>query len=146
VQRWAARLPDVAFVASRTVAAERNARLHRRGARILSLPTGVDLRTFVPATATQRLAARLQLGIPADAYLVGALGRLQPRKRADVLVDALPGLLASVPASAPHHRRRGSGRRAARGASSRSRRRIARHHDSVAARRGIGVPGARCVS
>jgi glycosyltransferase involved in cell wall biosynthesis len=97
VQRWAARLPDVAFVASRTVAAERNARLHRRGARILSLPTGVDLRTFVPATATQRLAARLQLGIPADAYLVGALGRLQPRKRADVLVDALPGLLASVP-------------------------------------------------
>ena len=39
-----------------------------------------------------RAAARAELGIPADVFALGWVGRLSAEKGADVLIDALPGL------------------------------------------------------
>src|SRR5260221_540728 len=42
----------------------------------------------VPVFALERLRARASLGIPGDAYVVGAAGRLDPVKNLPALVDA----------------------------------------------------------
>ncbi|WP_236654238.1 glycosyltransferase [Streptacidiphilus anmyonensis] len=52
--------------------------------RIRVVPNGVD-----PAAYRVDAAPRASLGLPADAFVVGAVGRLVPGKRFDVLVDAL---------------------------------------------------------
>jgi glycosyltransferase involved in cell wall biosynthesis len=41
--------------------------------------------------------ARAPLGLPRDAFVVAALGRLVPIKGFDLLVEALPALVAAVP-------------------------------------------------
>ncbi|WP_405011088.1 glycosyltransferase [Kitasatospora sp. NBC_01539] len=61
--------------------------------RVHLLPNGIEPARYVlPASA--RAAARAALGLPADAFVVGAVGRLVPGKRFDVLVEALAGLAA----------------------------------------------------
>jgi glycosyltransferase involved in cell wall biosynthesis len=52
----------------------------------------------VPVVPGDRDAARARLGVPADALLVGCVGRLVELKNHALLVDALPGLLAAHPA------------------------------------------------
>jgi len=52
---------------------------------------------FLRARAPGREAARHALGLPADAFVVAALGRLVPVKGFDLLVEAMPALLAAVP-------------------------------------------------
>jgi glycosyltransferase involved in cell wall biosynthesis len=95
--RWAARFPDVAFVPTRVAAEARRAAASNSATRVLHLPHGVDLRHFVPAAAQERRAARAGLDLPPDAFIVGAVGNLLPRKRLDVLIDALPFVLDRVP-------------------------------------------------
>lgn len=67
-----------------------------RRAQFVTVPSGVptaELRERAPG----RQAARRALGLPADAFVVAALGRLVPVKGFDLLVGAMPALLASVP-------------------------------------------------
>ena len=67
-----------------------------RRAQFVTVPSGVptaELRSRAPG----RAAARAALGLPDDAFVVAALGRLVPVKGFDLLVEAMPALLAAVP-------------------------------------------------
>jgi glycosyltransferase involved in cell wall biosynthesis len=59
--------------------------------RIAVIPNGID-RAELRHDPALRRATRARLGIPADAPLVGGVGRLEPTKRFDVLVRAVAAL------------------------------------------------------
>jgi glycosyltransferase involved in cell wall biosynthesis len=64
--------------------------------RVRTLHTGIDVERFSTAReARERL--RRSFGIEADAPLVGAIGRFDPLKGQDVLVDAMAIVLRSLP-------------------------------------------------
>jgi glycosyltransferase involved in cell wall biosynthesis len=58
------------------------------GPRMHVVPNGVDLTRFKPSRRA-RAQARLELGIPRDAWVVGTVGRLAPEKDQALLVDAM---------------------------------------------------------
>jgi glycosyltransferase involved in cell wall biosynthesis len=67
-----------------------------RREQFVTVPSGVstaDLRARAPG----REASRRALGVPPEAFVVAAVGRLVPVKGFDVLIEALPALLAAVP-------------------------------------------------
>jgi D-inositol-3-phosphate glycosyltransferase len=69
--------------------------------RVTVVEPGVDLDRFhPPATGTEasvRLAARRRFGLPADAYVVAFVGRIQPLKAPDVLLRAVAELRVRDP-------------------------------------------------
>ena len=68
--------------------------------RIHIVPLGLDLGRFVPARGDDaRATARSALGIPPDALVIVAIGRLVPIKRLDRLVDAFALVASRVPGS-----------------------------------------------
>ncbi len=68
----------------------------RGAAEITVIPNGVDVEKF--ATARGRgMTTRNRLGIPADAFLLGVVARLEPEKGHAVLIRAFPAILATVP-------------------------------------------------
>lgn len=94
LQRREARRMDAVIAVSRTMgdflAAAKVAR-----ERLHVVPNAYNPR----AHFTERSAARRELGLPSDAYVIGWVGRLTPEKGADVLVDAM-ALLDRAPAIA----------------------------------------------
>jgi D-inositol-3-phosphate glycosyltransferase len=56
--------------------------------RMQVIPCGVDLRTFTPGSSAERQAARAALGLGDGAMLL-AVGRLDPIKGADLLLESL---------------------------------------------------------
>ena len=60
--------------------------------KVVVIPNGVDFEA-VAFDPEARLAARAELGLPEDAFVVGVLGRLDPVKRFDVLLRAVTPLL-----------------------------------------------------
>jgi len=86
-----ANLCDQVFAPSESIAAL----LHERGveAPIAVVPTGVDLQRFAHGDGAGFRAAR---GIPADAFVVGHLGRLAPEKNLEFLADAVARFLKST--------------------------------------------------
>ncbi|MFD6420143.1 glycosyltransferase [Streptomyces sp. NPDC060194] len=62
------------------------------GDRITTIPNGIDAARFAYDPAA-RFAARQRLGIPAEAFVVGGVGRLAPGKRFDTVIRAV----AAVP-------------------------------------------------
>ena len=56
--------------------------------KIVVIPNGVN----VPRAAASRAEVRAQLGVPADAFAVYAIGRLAPEKNYDAALDALASL------------------------------------------------------
>jgi D-inositol-3-phosphate glycosyltransferase len=63
-------------------------------ARIATVPPGVDLEQFTPGN---RAAARRALGIAPDAVVLAFVGRIQPLKAPDVLLNAAAEMLARDP-------------------------------------------------
>lgn len=63
--------------------------------RIEVVPNGIDAGLF-RFDAERRARTRRELGLPAEAYVVGGVGRLAPGKRFDVLVGALALLPGDV--------------------------------------------------
>ena len=63
--------------------------------RTVTIPPGVDLDRFAPG---DRLAARAELGLAADAVVLAFVGRIQPLKAPDVLLRAAAELLRRDPA------------------------------------------------
>lgn len=61
---------------------------------VLVVPPGVDLDVFTPG---EQAAARAELGIPADALVLGFAGRIQPLKAPDVLLRAAAAVLHRTP-------------------------------------------------
>lgn len=59
---------------------------------ITVIGNGVDLDRFHPSTRQERIAGRLDLGIPADAYVVIFIGNEFERKGLPLIIDALRGL------------------------------------------------------
>jgi glycosyltransferase involved in cell wall biosynthesis len=66
------------------------------GSRVTVVLNGIDPGRFA---RNDRLGpdVRMELGLPADAFVVGAIGRLEPQKRFDLLIDAAASLRASYP-------------------------------------------------
>jgi len=62
--------------------------------RVTYLPNSVDLAEFRPASATEQAAARAALDLPADAFVIGGVGRLTPQKNFALLLKAAAPLLA----------------------------------------------------
>ncbi|OPZ04098.1 MAG: putative glycosyltransferase EpsF [candidate division BRC1 bacterium ADurb.BinA364] len=70
--------------------------------RIACIPNGVDTERFRPASAEERSAARLRLGLPKDATVILGVGRLSEQKGFGFLIDAVADLAKSAaPRSAP---------------------------------------------
>lgn len=65
--------------------------------RQVSIPNGIDMQVFRPATQEERRAARDELGLEQDAVVVLYLGRLVPFKRVDLLVAAWPRVRSDHP-------------------------------------------------
>ncbi len=61
--------------------------------RLQVIPYGVDQETFRPASPQERERVRAELGLPADAPLLLAVGRLVRKKGFEVLIRALPAIL-----------------------------------------------------
>ncbi|RME23207.1 MAG: glycosyltransferase family 1 protein, partial [Candidatus Zixiibacteriota bacterium] len=69
--------------------------------RIATIPFGIEIERFSPATPETKLKAREQLGLPGDGWIVGVVGRLDPKKGQDLLIEAVQRLHQSgVPAYA----------------------------------------------
>ncbi|WP_432170658.1 glycosyltransferase [Streptomyces sp. 1222.5] len=80
-------------VAVSPTVAERLGRWGVPGPRIAVVPNGIDRARFAFDPAARR-RVRDELGLGADAFVVGGIGRLAPGKRFDVLIHALAGLPA----------------------------------------------------
>jgi len=92
-RRWRRRLvanTDYYAGVSQAVADE----MHRFGvasAHTLVLPNPADVARF-DAALLARGQARERLGIPSDAYVIGAVGRLHPKKRPQLALEGFAGL------------------------------------------------------
>ncbi len=95
-KRFLSRFPLVLAVSS-----EIRGELLRHGARpdrVRTLLNGIDPDVFVRRRDRER-QVRAHYGIPEDAFVVGAVGRLEPQKRFDLLIEAFHTVRARYPAS-----------------------------------------------
>lgn len=97
-------------IATSPAAAEHHRKVNRVSAEaIRMIPNFIDTASFPVTTAQERSAARLALDLPPQAFVIGSVGDIQPRKRQIDLVRALARVVQTVPdarlvlAGAPHH-------------------------------------------
>ena len=57
---------------------------------------GTDVDLFVPLSASERAFKKQQLGIPADAFVIGFVGHLAPWQGVSFFVEALPVIVGAV--------------------------------------------------
>jgi len=91
--RWLYRGASVMVVT--TGEALREELIQRNGldaARVVSVPTGIDLSQYAPPCAEQRQAARTLLGVDADTFVIGIVATLRSWKGHRYLVEALSRL------------------------------------------------------
>jgi glycosyltransferase involved in cell wall biosynthesis len=70
----------------------------RGAAEITVVPNGVDLdRLSRHRSSRDTAAVRAELGIPAQAFLIGVVARLEPEKGHRYLLEALPAIVNAVP-------------------------------------------------
>ncbi|NLF56031.1 MAG: glycosyltransferase [Candidatus Hydrogenedens sp.] len=61
------------------------------------LYNGVDTERFTPPTEEERAAARAKFGLPGNAFVVGAVGRLAPQKNHALLLNAFATAHKALP-------------------------------------------------
>ena len=98
LERLAARWADRLVVLTDRGAEEHLARGIGRAGQFATVPSGVPIRRL-RANAPGRAEARAALGLDASTYVVAALGRLVAIKGFDLLVEALPAVVAALPAT-----------------------------------------------
>ena len=98
LERLAARWTDALVALTPREVEEHVERGIGRAAQWAVVPSGVPT-AALRAAAPSRAAARARLGLPAAAFVVAGVGRLVPIKGFDLLVDALPALVARVPSA-----------------------------------------------
>jgi glycosyltransferase involved in cell wall biosynthesis len=70
---------------------------HVPAARVRLIWNGAPLDEFAPVPAAQAAAVRRELGLPADAVVIGSIGRLNEQKGHRYLIDAAARVLAAAP-------------------------------------------------
>jgi len=98
----AARRTSVVVAVSERLAAQLEATVVKGRAPIVVVPNGVDTALFSPRRDGGRI--RAERGIPPDVPVIGSIGRLEPIKGYDIMVEAFERLLADWPngVTAPH--------------------------------------------
>lgn len=100
LDRQAARLTDMVVTVSERLRGYMERELRIPSSRLRTIVNGVDTDRFTPAPAASPL--RRQLGIPADAWVIGSVGRLETVKAYPRLVAAAARVRAAVPARPVH--------------------------------------------
>jgi glycosyltransferase involved in cell wall biosynthesis len=98
LDRVAALLTDVVVPVSERLGRYLTARLGVAPRKIAVIENGVDHRLFAPGPASPALRERL--GIPAEAVVLGSIGRLEPVKAYERLIAAFATLVREQPARA----------------------------------------------
>lgn len=93
LRRISGTLADAYVAVSEETAALARAERDAHPSKISVIRNGIDLSRFDPARP-QREAVRQELGIPADAWVVGTIGRVVEEKNHALLVDAMAALCA----------------------------------------------------
>ncbi len=93
VRRQIARLVDAVVAVSSTVAHEAKAAHELGGGRIEVIDNGLVLDRFAPDPAA-RAAVRAELGLPADGFVIGTVGRIDEWKNQTMLLAAVAPLLS----------------------------------------------------
>jgi glycosyltransferase involved in cell wall biosynthesis len=81
---------DVVIAVSETVAEQLRRRVVRRPESVHVVPNGVDVDAFAPGRGDDRVRRELRLG--PDTAVIGSVGRLEPIKGYEVMVDAFAAL------------------------------------------------------
>jgi glycosyltransferase involved in cell wall biosynthesis len=98
LERWMARLTDKIVGLTPREGPEHLERGIGRPGQFVAIPSGVNLEAVI-RTALPQEVARKSLEIPREARLIVAVGRLVPIKGYDVLLRAMPEVLAALPES-----------------------------------------------
>lgn len=97
----ASRRTDVVIAVSEVLGRQLAATVVHDPSRITVIRNGVDTSRFAPRASQGRL--RAELGVPGGAPIIGSIGRLDPIKRFDVMIEAFSLLLKAWPGSAAPH-------------------------------------------
>lgn len=65
--------------------------------RVQTIPNGVDCERFKPPTPTEKAAARLRLGLPAEGLIMLNVGSIIPRKRTHLIIEAWEHVSKALP-------------------------------------------------
>ena len=92
-------------LAARVIAVSRSIRdflINQEGMdpdQIIVFSNGIDAHAFVPAAGMKRSQARVELGLPADAFVIGGMGRLVAQKNFSRFLDVAAQVLSEHPLS-----------------------------------------------
>jgi glycosyltransferase involved in cell wall biosynthesis len=95
----ASRRTDVVVAVSERLAAQLETTVVKGRAAIVVVPNGVDTTAFSPRGDAGKV--RVELGIPDGAMVVGSIGRLEPIKGYDIMVEAFGRVLGRWPDATP---------------------------------------------
>lgn len=100
LERWTSWRDAATVCVSEAVARHAASTPGARPDRLRVIPNGIDLARFHPPedAATAKTEARRRLGLPLDRPVVGAVGRLDPQKGCDTLLQAFAELTDVSPA------------------------------------------------
>ena len=90
-------LPYTAIAVSDSVRTFMREKRHVRSDKVVVIPNGIPLEEFQAVSPSDLEAVRSELGLDRKTRVIGSVGRLDPVKGLDLLLRAMPAVLATVP-------------------------------------------------